>query len=179
MRALWQARDELAEQRDIAPGRLLPDAAIVEAALAAPRSRAALARLPGFHGRGSRAVPRNWWRALEAAYRLPEDELPIAASSERRTAADPRMGGARSGRGRPAGGGRTASPRSRTSTTCRRRTCWPPTSSAGCAGMPSDRLTEDVVAEDLASMGARTWQVRITGGPVARALDRLRTRGEA
>ena len=32
IRALWQSRDELAAQRDIAPGRILPDAAIVDAA---------------------------------------------------------------------------------------------------------------------------------------------------
>ncbi|HEU5033654.1 MAG TPA: HRDC domain-containing protein, partial [Mycobacteriales bacterium] len=36
VRALWEARDELAQRRDVAPGRLLPDSAIVAAAAATP-----------------------------------------------------------------------------------------------------------------------------------------------
>ena len=36
VRALWERRDEVARRRDIAPGRVLPDAAIVAAALAVP-----------------------------------------------------------------------------------------------------------------------------------------------
>ena len=38
VRALWEARDRLAAERDIAPGRVLPDAAIVDAAAVAPAS---------------------------------------------------------------------------------------------------------------------------------------------
>ncbi len=33
VRALWEARDQIAESADISPGRILPDAAIVEAAV--------------------------------------------------------------------------------------------------------------------------------------------------
>lgn len=36
IRALWQARDEVAGQRDIAPGRVLPDSAIIDAARRSP-----------------------------------------------------------------------------------------------------------------------------------------------
>src|SRR6478752_6973445 len=43
VRALWEARDRLAAERDIAPGRVLPDAAIVDAAVTEPTSAAALA----------------------------------------------------------------------------------------------------------------------------------------
>ncbi len=39
IRALWQSRDELAAQRDIAPGRVLPDSAIVDAARKNPKTR--------------------------------------------------------------------------------------------------------------------------------------------
>ncbi|MET0741357.1 MAG: HRDC domain-containing protein [Candidatus Nanopelagicales bacterium] len=179
VRALWEARDELAEQRDIAPGRLLTDAAIVEAALAAPRSRSALDRLPGFHGRGAERFLEHWWRALEAAYQLPEDELPIAAApnegppptrawAERDPAAAARLVAARTAVAALADEHDLPS-ENLLAPDLVRRLCWE----------PPDRLTEDVVAEELASMGARTWQVRITGGPVARALNRLRTRGEA
>ena len=44
VRALWERRDELAQQRDISPGRVLPDLAIVEAALAGPTSDAELVK---------------------------------------------------------------------------------------------------------------------------------------
>jgi ribonuclease D len=50
VRALWGARDRLAQDRDIAPGRLLPDSAIVAAATASPASAEALGRLPGWGG---------------------------------------------------------------------------------------------------------------------------------
>ena len=43
VRALWHARDEYAAERDIAPGRVLPDAAIVDAARTSP-ARAARPR---------------------------------------------------------------------------------------------------------------------------------------
>ena len=42
VRALWEARDDLARRRDIAPGRVLPDAAIAAAALALPKTEAEL-----------------------------------------------------------------------------------------------------------------------------------------
>ena len=179
VRELWLARDELAQRRDIAPGRLLPDAAIVEAALAAPRSRTGLARLPGFHGRGAERFLDHWWQALEAAARLPEDELPIAAAPSEGpppTRAWPERD--------PAAAARLVAVRTVVAALADehdlpsenllapdlvRRLCWE----------PPDRLIEDVIAEELSSMGARTWQVRITAGPIARALDRLRTRGEA
>ena len=56
VRALWEARDRLAAERDIAPGRVLPDAAIVDAAVVAPTSPAALAALPVFRGRSQRRL---------------------------------------------------------------------------------------------------------------------------
>src|SRR3954469_23229566 len=39
VRALWEARDELAAKRDVTPGRILPDSAIVAAAQAMPADR--------------------------------------------------------------------------------------------------------------------------------------------
>ena len=40
VRAMWEARDAMARRRDIAPGRILPDAAIMAAVTAAPASAA-------------------------------------------------------------------------------------------------------------------------------------------
>ena len=43
VRELWLARDQLARHRDIAPGRVLPDSAIIDAALTGPTEEAASA----------------------------------------------------------------------------------------------------------------------------------------
>ena len=39
VRELWTVRDEIAQRRDIAPGRILPDSAIIDAATADPKTR--------------------------------------------------------------------------------------------------------------------------------------------
>jgi len=79
VRELWTARDGLAAQRDIAPGRVLPDSAIVDAAVTAPPSPEELARMPVFRGRAQRRLARYWWSALDRAARLPAGELPPVA----------------------------------------------------------------------------------------------------
>ena len=77
VRSLWEARDRLAAERDIAPGRVLPDAAIVDAAVVAPTSPTELAALPVFRGRSQRRLTSYWYAALAQAARLPSpDELP-------------------------------------------------------------------------------------------------------
>lgn len=76
VRALWEARDRIAAERDVTPSRLIPDSAIVEAALALPRDRATLLGLKGFHGRGAGRYAAQWVAALEEARALPESELP-------------------------------------------------------------------------------------------------------
>lgn len=79
VRTLWESRDELAQRMDVSPGRVLPDSAIVAAASASPRDRDALAALPEFRkGHAARHLDR-WWRAVELAHSLPEDELPAPA----------------------------------------------------------------------------------------------------
>ncbi|MET0191719.1 MAG: ribonuclease D, partial [Pseudonocardia sediminis] len=80
VRALWQARDQLAAERDIAPGRVLPDSAIVDAAVRNPDSVEALAGLPVFRGRSQRRLGRYWFDALASAAALPADELPRASA---------------------------------------------------------------------------------------------------
>ncbi len=79
VRAMWSARDRLARTRDVAPGRVLPDSAIMDAVLNAPADAAALIRLPVFSGPRIRRTAHTWLDALRAAAALPEDELPAAA----------------------------------------------------------------------------------------------------
>jgi len=76
VRALWEARDALAAQRDVSPGRILPDTAIAAAASALPTDRATLLATRGFHGRGAERYSRRWVEALATAAALDEDDLP-------------------------------------------------------------------------------------------------------
>jgi ribonuclease D len=72
LRELWYVRDDLARQRDVSPGRLLPDTALVAVAAAAPRSVADLPRGPRTIAR----YGRQWVAAVERARALPDRDLP-------------------------------------------------------------------------------------------------------
>ena len=65
VRALWEARDQIAAVGRHLPGRILPDAAIVEAASAMPADRDTLQRLTAFKGRGAHRHMRTWWEAID------------------------------------------------------------------------------------------------------------------
>ncbi len=76
VRELWETRDRIARERDVTPGRILPDSAIIEAAVAFPVDQATLLGTKGFHGRGAERYARQWTSALSTARELDEDELP-------------------------------------------------------------------------------------------------------
>jgi ribonuclease D len=76
VRSLWQARDEVAARTDIAPGRVLPDAAIVAAATDIPSSIDELIAIKEFSGKGQQRRSRTWWAAIESARALPDADLP-------------------------------------------------------------------------------------------------------
>lgn len=63
-RELWNARDALAREKDVAPGRLVPDASLIVAARMNPRSRGELAGNKDFRGRASRSELDRWWQAI-------------------------------------------------------------------------------------------------------------------
>ncbi len=79
VRELWQTRDELAARRDVTPGRIIPDSAIVVAASAMPTDRDTLLGLRGFHGRGAERYADRWVDAIRTARELPEADLPPVA----------------------------------------------------------------------------------------------------
>ncbi len=58
---MWEAREALAQDKDISPGRLVPDASIVAAVKAKPKSRSELSALRSFTGRASRTYIDTWW----------------------------------------------------------------------------------------------------------------------
>lgn len=76
VRSLWEARDGVARERDISPGRILPDGAIVAAAAATPSDCAALLALPEFIKPGAKRYARRWCQALTEALAVPEAHLP-------------------------------------------------------------------------------------------------------
>ena len=57
VRSLWEARDAIARERDVTPGRILNDAAIVTIARTAPASRQELRDLEVMRSRGARLAP--------------------------------------------------------------------------------------------------------------------------
>ena len=67
VRELWTARDHIARRRDIAPGRILPDAAIINAATADPDTVEKLTALPIFGGSRQRRSAQVWLDALARA----------------------------------------------------------------------------------------------------------------
>ncbi len=72
VRELWTVRDRIAQRRDTAPGRILPDSAIVEAAVADPKTVDDLTALPVFGGRKQRLSATTWLAAIAAARDHPD-----------------------------------------------------------------------------------------------------------
>jgi ribonuclease D len=79
VRELWETRDDIARERDVSPGRIIGDGAIVAAALEMPDTRSDLLALRGFHGRGAQRYADRWLAALDTARDLPDEQLPTRA----------------------------------------------------------------------------------------------------
>ncbi len=176
VRELWQERDRIARSRDIAPGRILPDRAIVDAAVRQPDSAADLVKLPIFGGRANRAIATTWFAAVARAVALPAGELPLAHVPSgdpppTRSWADRDPGAAaRFGAARPAmlalAEQLSLPVENLLSPDLVRRLCWTP---------PPDP-DRAVVAGWLGEHGARPWQVELSAdlltGAVASPGDR-------
>ena len=171
VRALWEARDEMARRRDIAPGRVLPDAAIVAAALAQPPTEADLLAVSVFNGRSLRRSVATWFAAVQAAARLPEEDLPDLKAAfdgppparswpERDPAAAARLAAARTAVAAIADENRLPT-----------ENLLGPESIRRLAWSPPAEITPEVVADLLRGMGARDWQVSLTASALADALS--------
>jgi ribonuclease D len=68
--SLHATRDSIAIEKDIAPGRLIPDRSIMAAVNQAPKSRSDLANNKEFQGRASRTLLSTWWEAIAKAQEL-------------------------------------------------------------------------------------------------------------
>ncbi|MCE0487845.1 HRDC domain-containing protein [Ornithinimicrobium sediminis] len=84
VRELWRTRDELARHRDVTPGRILPDATLIDLAMRAPESEATLHRgatekSQTRQRRAAQGLKRHagaWVGAIRAAAEIPDRELP-------------------------------------------------------------------------------------------------------
>ena len=174
VRSLWQARDADARRRDISPGRVLPDAAIVAAAQALPRSVAELVALKPFAGKGTRRRAEQWFAAIDEALAVPERELPPLRGPGTPGPPPPRVWGDRD----PAAAARLAAARAVIAEAAKahhvppenllqpdllRRTCW----------SPPEPLDRAALHEALPAGGARPWQVELLAGPLAEVLVTL------
>jgi ribonuclease D len=170
VRELWHARDELAQKRDLSPGRVLPDAAIIDAALAQPATPEELAAMPVFRGRAQRRETGRWFTAIAHARALDDHQLP--SQTARYDGPPP----ARTWMSRePEAAARLATARTAVAEVAEahvlpvenllapetlRRVTW----------APPDPPTGEAIAAAFRERGAREWQIRLTAEPVAKAL---------
>jgi ribonuclease D len=173
VRQLWEARDEIAERRDVTPGRIISDASIVEAANAMPRDKASLIGLKGFRGRGAARYAHQWVEALRTARTMAEDELPPVAArydgpppprawADRDPVAAARLLKARTDLKRLADQHHLPVENLLTPDFVRRVMWEPPDASA--ADLP------DAVTARLRELGARPWQVELTRDVLVQAI---------
>lgn len=159
-RELWHARDAYAREIDTAPGRLVPDSALVAAARMLPETKRDLAALKEFTGRASRSQIDRWWNAIQAG--LASEEFPVLRVSgetmppprvwsDKNPDADKRLKTARAAITELAS--ELSMPVENMLTPeSLRRVAWSPPS-------PADR---DTIAAVLADLGARAWQIDAT-----------------
>ena len=170
VQAMWEARDMLARRRDTAPGRILPDSAIVSAVSAAPASPAELTALPVFGGRSTRRHADTWFAALQKAAQLPDSELPLPVPSGDGPPAPNRWA-----ERDPVAAKRLARVRAVVTSLAETHTMpaenlVPPDAVRRLAWTPPTEPTEAAVAQALTTHGARAWQVALVAGPLAAAL---------
>lgn len=167
-RELWTAREEYAREEDVAPGRLVPDRALVAAVLADPKTKSALAAVKDFTGRASRSQLDRWWAAIEsgrAVTQLPMERAtggdtlpPPRAWADRNPEADARLKAAR-----PVVEQRAEELRMPT------ENLLTPESLRRVAWNPPQPLTAESVGEALSALGARSWQIAQTAQLIADA----------
>ncbi|WP_066364298.1 HRDC domain-containing protein [Herbidospora mongoliensis] len=178
VRELWNLRDSLARETDLAPGRVLPDSAIVQAALDQPRTTKSLTEIAPFTGRSARRHLRDWLAAITRGRTMPETELPQPLGpgdgpppanrwADRDPAAAKRLAAARAVVAALADEHRMPTENLLQPDAVRRLTWEPP-----------EELDEETLAERLRALGAREWQIGLAAHPMSRALQRLEIKGE-
>ncbi len=170
VRRLWLARDELASSRDIAPGRVLPDAVIVAVACAPPADGNSLRTVVAKRHRAARRNLDVWGEALDAALATPEHDLPpttVPMDGPPPVRSWPERD--------PAAAARLAACRALVTELC--ETYSLPTENLltpdlvrRIAWEPPEPLDEQAVSQRLHTGGARAWQIGLTIAGLTEAL---------
>lgn len=165
-RELWEARESHAEATDTAPGRLVPDRALVAAVLADPATKRDLASLKSFNGRASRSELDRWWEAIERGRTtedLPESRSPSEGPpppriwSEKNPVAWARLSAAKEELTRLSEE-RSIPSENLLTPDFLRRLCW---------DAPED-ISPTGIRQALLDRGARVWQVDIVSDALSR-----------
>lgn len=169
VRQLWYARDDLARQRDLSPGRVLPDSAIIEAALTMPTTADAMAAMPVYRGRSQRRELSRWFGAVADARALSDKELP-PQTAPYDGPPPPRAWATR----QPDAAARLAAARARIVEIAEAHdlpveNLLTPDTLRRAAWQPPSPLSAEAVAELFRSRGAREWQIALTADAVAAA----------
>jgi ribonuclease D len=167
VRELWLERDSLAQKRDVAPGRLIPDSALVSAAKAMPSTVPQLLGTKGFHGRAAQREAPRWLRCISTARtleELPPLHLPTNAPPPPRVWADRD----------PEAAARLATARPKLQAKAEElnlpvENLLTPDYLRRVAWRPPAELSEDGVAEELQNLGARQWQIELTAPLISEA----------
>ena len=173
VRALWEQRDKIAQELNLSPGRVLPDAAIVEAARSLPASNGALTRIPGFTGRVARRHLPEWLGAVRLARGLPDSALPDTGGTTVASGPPPTHRWAERD---PAAAARLAAVRATVTElgeqyTMPSENLLPPDAVRRISWEPPDPPEPLAVGAALSGYGARRWQVELTAGPISAAIE--------
>lgn len=160
VRELWEEREHLAQKRDVAPGKLLPDVAIVVAAKAMPSSVPELLKTHGFSGRAAKTEAARWVSAIQTAKRLrslPPLTVPNNAPPPPRVWADRNVEAAR----------RLNTAKQRVAAAAAKlnmptENLLQPDTIRRLAWTPPASVTPESIEEALRERGAREWQIKIT-----------------
>lgn len=170
VRELWRTRDAIAQRRDIAPGRILPDSAIVAAAVADPDTVEKITALPVFGGSRQKHSASVWLdalaraRASEPPANEPSGGLPPPSRwSRRKPEAFARLEASRAALSTLSEKVCVPAENLLTPETVR-RLCWDWQPAADVEG---------AVDSFLASCGARAWQRELCDPVLASALEPL------
>ncbi|MHA7282732.1 HRDC domain-containing protein [Arthrobacter sp. TMS2-4] len=157
VRQIWLEREDLAQRRDVAPGRLIPDSAIIAAARAMPTTVPQLLATKGFHGRAAQKEAPRWIRCISEANKL-TDLPPLHVASN--APPPPRVWAEKD----PAAAARLQTARPRV-TQCAEKLGMPvenlltPDYLRRIAWRPPAEISLESVAAALADLGARPWQI--------------------
>jgi ribonuclease D len=178
VRAVWEARERIAQDRDLSPGRVLSDAAIVDLATAMPRTPADLTALSTFRSRSSRRHLSAWLRAISTARGLPDDALP-----EHGVPSDGPPPAHRWAERDPEAAKRLTAARAVVAALADEHNLptenlMQPDAVRRLAWSPPAEITAESVSEVLEGLGARRWQLDLAVMPLAKALHRLETKGD-